>query len=94
MNLNGNSIDTVIEALREIDIFLRTTGKFENLKSCSDGTARTTYLVNKHYVTVWYDANNYPYSVEIQLKKSSAIAGKIFDSEIIASSCPFDEIPF
>ncbi len=93
MNLNGNSVDTVIEALIEIDTFLKATGQFQNLKSCSDGTARITYLVNKHYVTVWYDANNYPYSVEIQLKNNT-IAEKIFDSEIIASSCLFDEIPF
>ncbi|MDE5834543.1 MAG: hypothetical protein K2H26_03375 [Ruminococcus sp.] len=94
MNLNGNYIDAIMDTLIEIDNFLKTTGKFNCLKSCADGTSRITYLINKYYVTLWYDANNYPYSIEIHLKKHSTLAGKIFDSEIIAGSEPFDKIPF
>ncbi|MDE6501640.1 MAG: hypothetical protein K2K02_01175 [Ruminococcus sp.] len=86
MNLNGNYIDAIIDTLIEIDNFLKTTGKLNCMKSCADSTSRITYLINKYYVTLWYDANNYPYSIEIHLKKHSTLAGKIFDSEIIAGS--------
>lgn len=94
MKLDNENMNAIIEKLREINAILRENGEYCGLKICSDRTFRTTYRTGNYYVTVWYDANNYPYSVEINLKRHSTLAGKIFNSEIIASPCPTDEIPF
>lgn len=94
MNLDKNEIEAIIETLRDIDIFLAETCTFDSLKVCKDGTTRITYLVNGQYVTVWRDANNYTYSVEIYLQKHSTLSGVISEPDVISAPCPFDRLPF
>lgn len=93
-NPDMTKTDALLEAINEINIFLRETCKLHDLKVYPDRTTDVTYIADNHYITIKIDANNYPYSVEVHLKKHATVSGVQAEKDIIASPVPFDKIPF